>query len=277
MATTEVAKVDPFTKVRDLLVRSSGEIAAALPSHLKPERIIRLALTSFRKSPELLECDLYSLVGGVMQASQLGLEFDPILGHAFLVPFQNKRSGKKEAQLIIGYKGFLALADRTGKVDKFHAFVVHAHDEFDYQLGSDARLIHKPNLTDPGEPIAVYALLKKLSGAIDFEVIGWPKILEMQKQYGGRYGSPWKTHLEEMARKSAIRALAKRCPLSPEFMRAGAIDAAGDDGAQGLGLIPEVSRADRLAARIGADAPLPLGEVVDADWAEDELPAEAAK
>ncbi len=238
-----------------MLERSKGEIARALPRHLTADRILRMALTTFRRQPELCDCDPRSFVGAVIQASQLGLEFDNTLGHAYLVPFNNKKTGRREAQLIIGYKGFIALARRSGEVATFSAHVVHANDDFDYSYGTEMALRHRPCLADPGPAIAVYAVLKFKDGSHDFEVIGWPKILEMQKQYGNKYGSPWKTDLEEMARKSAIRALAKRAPLSAEFQRAAAVDSAGD-GYDGQGL---AALMPAPAAGLQSQRPLELG------------------
>ena len=73
-----------------LLENHRGEIERALPKHLPVDRIMRIALTAFRKVPTLAECDPVSVLAAVIQASQLGLEVQQN-GEAFLVPFDKCR------------------------------------------------------------------------------------------------------------------------------------------------------------------------------------------
>lgn len=235
-----------------MLERMKGEIGKALPRHLTPERMIRVALTAVQRTPELQDCDPLSIVGCVVQSSQLGLELDSVLGHAYMVPYKNKRNGhRKEAQLIVGYKGFLSLARRSGDVVLFAAHVVHENDHFVHEYGLNPVLEHRPNLVDPGQPIAAYSVLKLRDGSGDCEVIPWGKILQAQQQYGERQSSPWNTHLEEMARKTAIRALAKRAPISVEIQTAANLDSMAEAGVdQGLSNLLPVTRTQALAARL---------------------------
>ncbi len=250
-----------FSNVQGLLAKMKGQIALALPRHLTPDRMIRVALTALRRSPDLLRCDPLSIVGGVVQASQLGLELDGILGHAYLLPFNNKKAGQMEAQFIVGYKGYLALAHRSGQVRRFSAHVVHEKDEFDFAYGTEARLFHRPNLKETSPPIAAYAEIATLAGGHDFQVLGWGDVLALQKKYGGRPGSPWQSHLEEMAKKSAIRRLAKRAPLSTEYIRAAALDEMADEEVpQDLAALVDVPAGDRVLSRLGGGEVLDSGE-----------------
>jgi recombination protein RecT len=261
-ASTVIAKPSKGgTTFVQLLDEQKEQIALALPKHLTADRVARMALTTFRRTPELHRCNPLSLFGCVMQAAQIGLEIDGTLGHCYMVPF------KQEAQLIVGYKGYIALAYRSGLVSRFSAHVVHANDQFDFQYGSHSHINHKPSLLDPGEPIAVYAVLEMRGGTSDFEVIGWPKILECQKKYGTRNASPWNSHLEEMARKTAIRALAKRAPLSSEFGIAAGLEAAHEnDRSQNLAALVDLPAADKVLSRISPQG-IPEAEP-------EELPAE---
>ena len=119
MSEQPAGQIVPFTRkaadVRALLDRAKGQIAAALPSHIKAEHMIRVAFTSILKTPALLECDQKTLIGAVIEAAQLGLEPDGITGHAYLVPY-----GKK-CQLIPGYKGLIRLARQSGEVTRGYA------------------------------------------------------------------------------------------------------------------------------------------------------------
>src|SRR5690606_29461645 len=77
--------------------RVKAEIARALPRHVDPDRLMRVALTVIRQNPELRECTVPSLLAAVMQCAQLGLE-PGVLGHAYLVPFRNNKTGQREVQ-----------------------------------------------------------------------------------------------------------------------------------------------------------------------------------
>jgi recombination protein RecT len=237
-----------MAEVRALLGRSKEQIALALPKHLTPDRMIRVALTSLQKSPDLQKCNPLSVVACIVEASHLGLEIGGVLGQAYLVPF------KGQCQLIPGYKGYIALAHRSG-VSRFAAHVVRERDMFDYEHGTRSYLRHKQCLEmAAGPPIAVYAEIVVRDGEHDFEILRWGEILEMQQKYGQRKGSPWQEHLEEMAKKTAIRRLAKRCPISVEVQRAASLDNAADYEQRQDLRMPEFSRSEALAARSGAEA-----------------------
>ena len=54
-----------------------------------------------------------------MQSAQLGLEPNTNLGHAYLIPYYDKNSGKKIVNLQLGYMGLLDLAHRSGMYQKY--------------------------------------------------------------------------------------------------------------------------------------------------------------
>ena len=87
------------------------QLALAVPKHLSPDRMARIAATELRKTPALLNTTPASFLGAVMQSAQLGLEPGSALGQAYLVPYGN------QCQLILGYRGMIDLArDRKSVV-----------------------------------------------------------------------------------------------------------------------------------------------------------------
>ena len=86
-----------------MLGQFKGEVARALPRHLSPDRIVRVALTAFRLNPKLADVDPRNVFAAVIQSSQLGLEVG-LMGEAHLVPFGS------QCQLIPGYQGLMKLA-----------------------------------------------------------------------------------------------------------------------------------------------------------------------
>jgi recombination protein RecT len=248
----QIAK--PENAIRDLLDRSKGQIALALPKHLTPERMVRVAMTTVLKTPQLLECSPLSIVACVIQASELGLELSGPLGHAYLVPYFNKHTKQKEAQFQIGYRGLIDLAYRSGKVITFCSRVVYKNDKFRFAYGTEASIAHEPTLDDPGEPIAVYAVVKTKDGGVDFEVMSKTQIDAHRQRYSKQTSdySPWVTAWEEMAKKTPMRRLAKRVPLSVELVSAAVADEYGEVGA--IGDVVNVSAPERITEKLNGSA-----------------------
>ena len=122
---------NPYKTIQDLLKRMEPQIRKALPKHLEPERLARIALTEIRKNPKLLECSRESLLGAVMTAAQLGLE-PGVLGHAYLIPYWNNKTKSYEVQFQIGYKGLLDVVRRSGEITSISAHCVYENDEFEF-------------------------------------------------------------------------------------------------------------------------------------------------
>ena len=111
------------------------------------ERMTRIALSAVNSNPELTEVILNnptSFLGALMQSAQLGLEPNTNLGHAYLIPYYDKNSGKKIVNLQLGYMGLLDLAHRSGMYQKIFAMPVYKDDYFEYQYGTNEKLNHVP-------------------------------------------------------------------------------------------------------------------------------------
>ena len=79
-----------------------SQLAAALPKFLDTDHFVRSAITEFRLNPALAECSVPSVLGYFMQAAACGLEPASMLGQCYPVPFNNKKTGQREAQFICG-------------------------------------------------------------------------------------------------------------------------------------------------------------------------------
>jgi recombination protein RecT len=219
--------------IAGLLEQMKSEIARCLPKHLTPERLTRIALTELRKVPKLAECDPMSFIAAIMQAAQLGLE-PGILGSCYLIPFFNSRLGKHECTFMPGYRGFLDLARRSGQIISLVARAVYSNDDFDYEYGLDEKLYHKPTMENRGELIAVYAVALLKDGGRQFEVMSRAEIDAVRKTSKSKNGSPWDTHFEEMAKKTAVRRLFKWLPCSVEIQKAVSLDEQQEVGIQNI-------------------------------------------
>lgn len=220
-----------------MLEAMKPQLAAALPKHLNPERMVRVALTCYRMTPDLAKCDPMSVLAAVVQCAQLGLE-PGLLGQAYLIPF--KRNQKRpdgswhstyECQFIPGYKGLLSLARRSGEVTAISTEIVYDHDEFEMALGIEPSITHRPLLEgDRGKPRLVYGVARFRDGGYHFEWMPISAVNAIRARSKAANAGPWVTDYEQMARKTLIRRMANYLPMSVELAAALMADAAVGDG-----------------------------------------------
>jgi len=238
----EVKKAVTTTNKTDLptLIKNSvGELKKALPQHMNAERLVRIALTSMRLNPELYKCTSESFLGALFQSAQLGLEPN-IEGQAYILPFNNRRKfGErdyrtiKEAQFLIGYKGYAELFYRHQSSISLSMEIVKEGDDFDFALGTDSYLKHKPAEKDRGEARGYYAIAKLKNGAVLFKYMTKDECMEHGKKYSKCFDkkkgefydyTPWKTNPDSMCLKTVLLQLMKLLPKSIEIQRALAMD-----------------------------------------------------
>lgn len=203
---------------QSLLKYYQPAIAQALPKHLTPERIIQQAVTIASRSPELKECTPQSFIGAIMQASILGFQPVSALGQCYFVPYKNKKTGRREVQFQIGYKGMLDLARRSGEIQTIYAQVVYENDEFTFEFGLNPTLKHVPALGERGAFKYVYAVVKFVNGGYAFEVMSFADVEKIRKRSQAADDGPWQTDYPEMARKTVLRRVLKYCPLSVDVL-----------------------------------------------------------
>lgn len=209
----------PQKTMKDLIKSMEGEISKALPSAITPERFTRMVLSAISSNPKLAECTPKSFLAAMMNAAQLGLEPNTPMGQAYLIPYKNK--GVMEIQFQIGYKGLIDLAYRSD-VTIIQAHEVCENDEFEYELGLDPVLKHKPALTDRGDVILYYATFKTKNGGYGFEVMSVDDIKKHASKYSQSFNSsysPWTSNFDEMAKKTVIKKCLKYAPLKSEFAK----------------------------------------------------------
>lgn len=214
-------KLKKSMSIADLIKAMQPEIKKALPEVITPERFTRMALSALNTTPKLQECTQMSFLAALMNAAQLGLEPNTPLGQAYLIPYNNK--GTLECQFQIGYRGLIDLGYRNPQMQIISAQAVYDNDEFEYALGLNPRLEHRPALEQRGEIRLFYGLFKLNNGGFGFEVMSREAMDTYAKTYSKAYDSsfsPWKTNYEAMAKKTVIKQALKYAPVRADFRRA---------------------------------------------------------
>ena len=225
-ANGQIATID------DLLKKHGPEIALALPQHVTPERLLRIALSEVRRNPRLAQCNAASLLGAIFTCAQLGLEPGGALGHCYLIPYGS------ECQFQIGYKGMIDLARRSGQILSLSARAVYENDHFEFCYGLHEDLIHRPAVGVRGELTYAYAVANLKDGGVQFEVMDRVELEDVRDgsqgyQTARKYNksdTPWISSFDEMCRKTVIRRLFKYLPVSVEVAKAANLDEHADRG-----------------------------------------------
>ena len=195
-------------------------IKAALPTVITPERFTRMVLSAVSSNPKLQQCEPNSFLGAMMQAAQLGLEPNTPLGQAYIIPYNVRKRDVLVAQFQIGYKGLIDLAYRSGQVTIIDAQVVYENDEFEYELGLEPKLKHKPALENRGNPKLYYAMFRTKDGGFGFQVMSYADCAAHARRFSKSYSDgPWKTNFDEMAKKTVLKKALKYAPLKSDFSR----------------------------------------------------------
>ena len=298
MADTALAKPRLTTLEFVELPATRQKLAKVQTKALDPEKIVRLTLNAMQKLPKLKATTMESMLGCMMTATSLGLEPNTVLEHAWILPYANRKKDKNgkwfsllEAQFMIGYRGYVALAYRFPDLALLHADAICDNDAYESYISSAVESAtffkHQKNLRDPGEPIGSYCFTRLLRGGRGMDVVTeLPKAeIELIRERSETYkalksrlnaGSaadiakaqrlfeetPWNMWWRSMWAKSAIRRHVKQFPLTPEMTAATAIEDATDIGALDIGRMgdPEMMRA---VAHGETEPPLIEGEAYE--------------
>lgn len=210
---TAVAKIEPRAQgvVADVQ-KMEKQFALALPEHVSPEKFVRVVMTAINTNPDLQKADRTSVLGAAMKCAQDGLLPDG--REAALVVYSGR------ASYLPMIAGVLAKVRRSGELKTINAHIVYENDTFTYTLGDEERIEHQPRLDGPrGKALAAYAIAKTKDGGVYREVMSLEQINQVRNVSRAKNNGPWVQWWDEMARKTVLRRLSKRLPMSTDLVQ----------------------------------------------------------
>ena len=198
---------DIYAKIQEMLGR-------------KPDSYITSVMQVLSSNSMLAGVNADSITGAVFTACAMNLPLNNNLGLAYIVPF------KGAAQLQVGYKGYLQLAQRTGQIESINAIAVYDTDTEESVLSRLTSLIPK-KVT--GNVIGYTARLKTVTGFVAVVTMTSDELWEHAHKYSQTYKSAqnqgknysvWHQNFDAMAKKTVLKALMKYCPMSVELQKA---------------------------------------------------------
>lgn len=213
---------NPLVKLHDEMEQRTPQFLAALPAHIPVERFKRVLLTAVQNNPTLATADRRTFFNSAMKAAQDGLLPDGREG-AMVIYKTKVKEGSREfwieaVQWLPMIAGLRKKVRNSGEIATWDAHVVYERDEFDYELGFDAFIKHKPFLKgDPGKVIAAYSVATLKSGEKTCEVMPVWQIEKVRALSKAKDTGPWRDHYSEMCRKTVARRHSKVLPMSTDL------------------------------------------------------------
>lgn len=234
MAETAVAKAQPSQKavaVKNFqAVMNNSYYQSLLQSSLKENKgaFCTSLMEIFSSDEKLLQCKPNDLMAEALKAASLRLPLNKQLGQAYLLPFKNK--GVMTPTLVIGTKGYLQLAMRTGKYETINADVVYEGEFNHYDKVTGKLDLSGAQISNT--PIGYFAYFKKKDGLTKLLYMTLDEVCRYAKQYsptvkfsekadaeklkeialkqaanGSGEGVGWYSNFESMAIKTVLRRL----------------------------------------------------------------------
>lgn len=192
-----------------LIKRCAPQLQAVMPKGFTPERLTQLAIATYKQIPDLKECSVQSMLSCCLKCAEIGLEPNDIMGNAYILPYNNRKTGRKEAQFILGKNGMLELVRRSGQVKTVRTQCVYEGDDFEYW--EDETGVHfsfKPNLDADHSAKnlkLVYLSCHLKDGGFVFLQMSKKEVDEVKDCSKASKFGPWVSDYAAMAEKTVIR------------------------------------------------------------------------
>lgn len=248
-----------------------------------PERMLSVYMMGLSRNPKLLQCTELSLMKAFMLSAELGLEFgSDSLALAYIVPYNNTKTGKTEATFMPSYRGLRELSHRTGKVLQTYAKAVYTKEietgRFRYEEGTSPSIHHEPILMgEQGGLVGYYAVAKLSNGATQIEFMRLDEVEKIRASSKAKNSGPWVQWFDEMGKKSVLKRLFKSLPYSSDVARAVDIDTAVETGEAQYSPfveVPQTTKSSRLSEQL-EDTPEAV-VVEEPEWDNEEAPETSA-
>lgn len=203
MTSTAVTTVDK-KGITALIHASEHRLAPLLPDGLTLPQLEQILYFEAQKTPALLSCKPATIVSAVARALRSGLDIGTT---CYLIPFGDT------CTFVADYKGLAQLMVAARAVRAVEMEAVREGDEFQFELGLDARLRHVPVWSQNRATKLIthaYVVLRLPNGAATFKVMGADEIDAIRKQHSKQWKSGPLTAW--YACKTVLRQIAKTMP-----------------------------------------------------------------
>lgn len=182
-------------------------------------------------NPDLQRCSHMSILNCALMGLSLKLTPSPQMGQYYMIPFDDKESGP-QATFILGYKGYVQLAIRSGQYRKLNVLPVKAGELVRYDPLEEEiqiRLIENDDEREAAPTVGYFAIFETISGYRKTLYWSRAKMEAHAKRYSKGYQSDldkgasntfWSKDFDGMAIKTMLRQMiSKWGPMSVDLQR----------------------------------------------------------
>lgn len=218
MANTAVATRNENKVSFSMKMNSNGFQNAIKNTLQDPKRCARFtaAITSaVSNQPALQECDASTILSAALLGESLNLSPSPQLGQYYLVPFKDRKNNRTTATFVLGYKGYIQLALRSGYYKKLNVIEIKegelkAYDPLNEVI--EVEIIQDDAVRSAKKTIGYYAFFEYMNGFQKMLYWSREKMESHALQYSMGYKAKkgytfWEKDFDGMAKKTMLRQL----------------------------------------------------------------------
>lgn len=181
----------------------------------KAARFVTAITSAVSTNPALAECDASTIVSAGLLGEGLNLSPSPQLGQYYLVPFNDRKNGRKVAQFQLGYKGYIQLAIRSGQYKKLNVLPIKEGELISFNPLEEeiqVQLIEDETAREKAVTVGYYAMFEYTNGFK--KAMYWSR--EKMESHAEKYSQGYKAHkgytfwekdFDSMACKTMLRQL----------------------------------------------------------------------
>lgn len=220
-------------------------IANTIKDPKRANRFVASITSAVATTPALQECTPQTILSAALLGESLELSPSPQLGQFYMVPFKNRKAGTTESQFVLGYRGILQLAIRSGNYKRLNALAIKEGELVSYDpLNEEAEfnIITDDRVREATPTMGYYAMFEYLNGFRKIMYWSKEKMMAHADRYSAafsaaayeqiqagkvpekdmwKYSSFWYKDFDGMALKTMLRQLiSKWGVMSIEFQQA---------------------------------------------------------
>ena len=181
--------------------------------NINVDRFLAMALNAVKRDRKLLsvvEKNPASLFASLLLCAEHGLSPSPEVGEAWLIPYGSA------CQFQLGYQGLIKIAYRNPEIKSISAEIVYEMDEFEWGLGLNPFLNHKPASGERGQVTHVYSIVKFRNAEPMFKVMSQSELKDIQRMSKAGNKGIWFNKDKDpqgwMLKKTCLKQLLKLVP-----------------------------------------------------------------
>lgn len=247
--TNEITKTSTNNKIGFTSFITSTAVTQKINSIVGSDKdgakFISNIVASVQANPTLKECSNASILSCALVAHSLNLSANPTLGQIYMIPYNNKQTGMKEAQIQLSYKSYIQLAIRSGYYKKINALAIKEGELIKYdplEEEIEVKLIEDEEEREKAPIAGFYSMFEYTNGfrksiywsnekmlchADKYSQSFSRKVMEdilngkVAEKDMWKYSSPWYSKYEDMGIKTVLKhLLSKYGILSIEMQEA---------------------------------------------------------